>query len=71
MTDIDLSAIRARDAACAIEYAPDPASDRRALLAAYDALAAAARKVVWFDFCDDDDDVQEAVADLRALLGGE
>ena len=46
-------------------------ADRRALLAAYDALAAAARKVVWFDFCDDDDDVQEAVADLRALLGGE
>lgn len=32
MTDIDLSAIRARDAACAIEYAPDSASDRRALL---------------------------------------
>lgn len=39
MTDIDLSAIRARDAACAIEYAPDSASDRRALLKLVDESA--------------------------------
>lgn len=47
MSEFDLEAIRARDAACAVPKAPIEAvqwaqsnADRRALLAAYDALAA-------------------------------
>lgn len=83
MTDINLAAIRARDADyndvfeaqasmskdIAHRLVAWPVADRRALLAYVDELREAAGKVTWFDYSDADDDVQQAINDLRRLLG--